>query len=588
STCVDATTDRVDMRTGSCSAARTDAVTGRDDARIDPPAEQADAPVSTCVDATTDRVDVRTGSCSAARTDAVTGRDGIRIEPSAERADARAATCADADRVDMRTGSCSAARTDAVTGRDDARIDPTGVPAVARAATCADAPADRVDARTDSRSAAVRADAVTGRGDARIEPSAAPADARASACTGAPADRADPRTGRANPRTGQPNPRTAAAPLTDPSASSRTRIAARADELLAALVEEEPSAVCRAVARWARDERACRRFAAALYGPRVAPYASDGPARDLLRHAAFALLARADDTLHGAALALLVHDPRTRSRHLPHALSRFAAGDPLLPATAPVAALLTHSEPVLDAFRTRLLHVPGPVTDETLCALADVTTPALAHRVAALVHDLLERRPEAAGPAAAYVDRRLDHGPAVRSALFPLVTGVLRSRPARVRAALAPVLAAPGTPASRGLRGELFDALLGQERDPDVLESALRAVARAAGEYGEDRIHARVHRIGQLLVRTPEGATRFDRCLVEAARDCPDFAARVIAWLGAAPDAWAALVGPSAGRTIEALAGGVRIPAQGRPVGRSGVTPATCSGASRDPSAWQS
>ncbi|MET7360877.1 hypothetical protein ABZS76_20860 [Streptomyces sp. NPDC005562] len=578
STCADTPADRVGTRTES-AAPCTDAVTGRDGIRVapsagradewdssapsaepvdaraslDPSAEPVDARASTCADASADRVDIRTGSRSTAAhadatgtgTDAVTGRDGVRVDSSAERADASASPDPSAGRADS-----------------PAFIDPSAEPDDARASTCADASVERADAR------------------ASIDPSAEPADTRAHA----PVDRADPPTARATPRT--------AIPLTAPSTPSRTRIAARADELLAALVEEEPSAVCRAVARWARDERGCRRLAAALYGPRVAPYVADGPARDLLRHAAFALLARGDDVLHGAALALLVHDPRTRSRHLPHALSRFAAGDPLLPATAPAAALPTHPEPVLDAFRTRLLHVPGPVTDEILCALADVTAPALAHRVAALVHDLLERRPEAAGPAAAYVDRRLDHGSAVRSALFPLVTGLLHSSPARVRAALAPVLAAPGTPASRGLRGELFDVLLGQERDPDVLESALRAVARAAGEYDDDRTRERVHRIGQLLVRTPEGATRFDRSLVEAARDNPRFAARVVAWLGAAPDAWAALVGPSAGRTIERLARGVRVPAQApprpRPVDRAGVTPATCSGASRDPSAWQS
>ncbi|MEU1158977.1 hypothetical protein ABZ369_39195, partial [Streptomyces sp. NPDC005918] len=375
------------------------------------------------------RVGIRAGS------DAVTARGGVRVDPSAGRADApasldpsaesvdpRASTCADApdDRVDIRTGS-AAPCTDAVTGRDGVRFAPStgradewesSAPSAERADTPASIgpPVERADTR------------------ASIAPSAEPADAPASTRAHAPVDRADPPNARATPRT--------AIPLTAPSTPSRTRIAARADELLAALVEEEPSAVCRAVARWGRDERGCRRLAAALYGPRVAPYVADGPARDLLRHAAFALLARGDDVLHGAALALLVHDPRTRSRHLPHALSLFAAGDPLLPATAPAAALPTHPEPVLDAFRTRLLHVPGPVTDEILCALADVTAPALAHRVAALVHDLLDRRPEAAGPAAAYVDRRLDHGSAVRPALFPLVTGLLRSSPARVRAAL--------------------------------------------------------------------------------------------------------------------------------------------------------
>ncbi|MFK4071848.1 trypsin-like peptidase domain-containing protein [Streptomyces sp. NPDC029674] len=338
----------------------------------------------------------------------------------------------------------------------------------------------------------------------------------------------------------------------------------RADELLAALAEEEPSAVCRAVGRWARDERPARRVAAASYGLRAAPHATTGADRELLRQAARALLARpADDTLHGAALALLVRDPQTRARHLPHALRRFAAGDPHLPASALATALTTDPAPVLAAFRTRL-HAQGPAVDDVLCTLADVTTPALARRVATLVHDLLEARPEAAGPVAAYIHRRLEHGPAVRGVLYPLVAGLLHSRPVRVRAALAPVLAAPGTAVSHDLRGELLDVLLSQERDAAVLESVLRSVARGvaesrAGEHGEDRARELVHRVGLLLVRTPEGASCFDRCLVELARDRPGFAALVARWTGAAPQDWAALIGPSAHRTIESLAGGIRV-----------------------------
>jgi hypothetical protein len=57
----------------------------------------------------------------------------------------------------------------------------------------------------------------------------------------------------------------------------------------------------------------------------------------------------------------------------------------------------------------------------------------------------------------------------VRSVLLPLVTGILRAHPPEVRRALAPVLAAPGTHASRPLRQELLDALLEFESDPDVL-----------------------------------------------------------------------------------------------------------------------
>ncbi|MET8686197.1 trypsin-like peptidase domain-containing protein [Streptomyces sp. NPDC004732] len=336
---------------------------------------------------------------------------------------------------------------------------------------------------------------------------------------------------------------------------------ARADELLAALAEEEPAAVCRAVDRWARDERPARRVAAAAYGLRAAPHVTTGAARELLRCAARTLLARpADDTLHGAALALLVRDPQTRARHLPHALQRFTAGDPQLPASALAAALTTHPDPVLDAFRTRL-HAPDQAADAILCCLADVTTPALARRVATLVHDLVEARPEAAAPAVAYIDRRLEHGPDVRPVLFPLVAGLLHSRHVQVRTALAPVLAAPGTTASRTLRGELLDVLLSQERDSAVLESVLRAVALGVAECGEDRSRERVHRTGLLLVRTPEGANCFDRRLVELARGRAGFAALVTGWMDAAPQDWAALVGPSARRVIENLAGGVRVPA---------------------------
>ncbi|MGZ9933733.1 hypothetical protein ACXNSR_28100 [Streptomyces sp. NC-S4] len=84
----------------------------------------------------------------------------------------------------------------------------------------------------------------------------------------------------------------------------------RADELLAVLAEEEPSALCRAVDRWARDERPGRRVAAAAYGLATAPYVRVPADRELLRRAARALLARpADATLHGSALAILLRDP---------------------------------------------------------------------------------------------------------------------------------------------------------------------------------------------------------------------------------------------------------------------------------------
>ncbi|WP_240436068.1 trypsin-like peptidase domain-containing protein [Streptomyces sp. CC0208] len=328
----------------------------------------------------------------------------------------------------------------------------------------------------------------------------------------------------------------------------------RADELLAVLAEEEPSAVCRAVDRWAHDERPARRVAAVTYGLRAAPHVRTDADRELLRYAALALLARPEDcTLHAGALALLVHDPRTRARHLPQALGHFAAGDPQFPPSALVPALTTDPEPVLDAFRARLRR---PDAGVALRALADVTTPALARRVAVLVREAVERRPETAGDVAAYVDRRLDQGPAARAVLLPLVTGLLDGGPEGVRGALAAVLAGPGAPASRPLRQELLDFLLDHEREPEVLVALLPAAAARA----DADIRELVHRIGLLLVRTPDGATRFDRGLVDLGRHVPGFAALVAGWLTDRPQEWAAVVGPGTRRMIENLAG-VRIPA---------------------------
>lgn len=328
----------------------------------------------------------------------------------------------------------------------------------------------------------------------------------------------------------------------------------RAGELLAVLAEEEPSAICRAVDRWVHDERPGRRAAALAYGLRAAPHVRSEADRELLRYAALALLARpADTTLHGGALGLLVRDPRTRAHHLPRALDHFRAGDPHLPPSALAAALPTHPEPVLDAFRARLHLTPD--AGELLRTLADVTTPALAPRVAALIREAVTLRPDLAGAVAGYADRRLDHGPAARAVLFPLVTDLLDGGPSPaptpLRAALAAVLAAPGA-----LRRELREVLLSVERDPAVLEALLRAAARRA----PDDLRELVHDLGVLLVRTPDGATRFDRSLVELGREVPGFAARVAGWLAEAPGDWAAVVGPSSRRMLENLAG-VRVPA---------------------------
>ncbi|WP_149549859.1 trypsin-like peptidase domain-containing protein [Streptomyces marokkonensis] len=325
----------------------------------------------------------------------------------------------------------------------------------------------------------------------------------------------------------------------------------RAAQLLTVLTEEEPAAMCRAVDRWAKDDRPARRAAAVAHGLRVAPHAREGTDRTLLRYAALAVLVRsADRELHGGALALLVRDPDSRDRHLPRALAHFADGDPHLPPSVLTDAFATHPEPVLDAFRTRLERAADPA--DTLRALADAATPALARRVAAVVRETVERRPELTGHVAAYADRRLDEGgPAGRAVLRALLTGLLDDGPQPLRVVLAGVLAAPGTPASRPLRRELLDALFARECDPAVLEAVLRAAARNPGP--EPRVL--IHRTGLLLGRTPAGAARFDRCLTDLCRHVPGFATAVAGWLAGAPREWAGLVGADARRTIESLAG---------------------------------
>ncbi|MBT2395212.1 serine protease [Streptomyces sp. ISL-100] len=357
----------------------------------------------------------------------------------------------------------------------------------------------------------------------------------------------------------------------------------RAAELLTALAEDEPSALCRAVDRWAHDgERPERRVAAALHGLAAAPHVTTGADCELLRYAALSLLARpGDSTLHGPALGLLVRDPETRSRYLDRALAAFGGDGSRPPAATLAAALTTHPEPVLAAFQARLEG--GDADGEVLRVLADVRTPALARRAAALVRAYADRHPEGgAAHTAAYVDRRLEHGPAARAVLFPLVTGLLRDHPGPLRRALAPVLAAPGSRASRPLRAELLDVLLEGEqyggygehqvRDPGVLEAVLLAAGTGARRRGEARTRDLVHRTGMLLVRTPEGATRFDRLLVGLAREVPGFAALVAGWLAAAPDEWAAVVGPSARRTVGSLA--TAMPMRAAPRGHGSLRPA--------------
>ncbi|MFD5110014.1 trypsin-like peptidase domain-containing protein [Streptomyces cinereoruber] len=325
-----------------------------------------------------------------------------------------------------------------------------------------------------------------------------------------------------------------------------------AEGLLTALARDETSALCRAVDRWAHDDgRPERRAAAAAYGHLAAGRATAPADRELLRYAALALLARpADRDLHGAALGLLIRDPESRDRHLPR-----AAFDPGVPVDALVEALATHPDEVLDALWSRL-DAPGGDPAAVLGALAGIDAPAPARRVAALVRDHALLRPGDAPHVAAFVDRRLEAGPEAGTVLLPLVGDLVRSRSVPLRRALAPVLAAPGTGASRHLRAELLDVLLEHERyeaeagETSVLEALLTAAAEDAERRSEPRTRRLTHRAGLLCVRTAEGAARLDRLLAALVREWPVFTELLGGWIVAAPGDWAPLLGIE---TLDAL-----------------------------------
>ncbi|MGW2839061.1 trypsin-like peptidase domain-containing protein [Streptomyces sp. NPDC001493] len=337
-----------------------------------------------------------------------------------------------------------------------------------------------------------------------------------------------------------------------------------AAELLLALAEDEPTTLSRAAARWARDdERPERRAAAARYAGAVFGRAEAAEDRALLRAAALALLGRTEDgPLHGPALALLLRDPETRDRWLPQALGAYAEGAPGLPTVLVAEALPTSPQPVLAALHGRLSR-PGEEAGKALAELAALDLPALSLHTAGLVRTYLQRSGDGEGSAgarvAALVDQRLEQGAAARALLLPLVASLLRDppAPAPVRAALARTLASGGSPASRPARAELLETLMEYEqttgRDPDVLHALLRAAAAGSARRPEPRTRALVHRTGTLLVRSAEGAERFDRELVALASAVPGFAPMVCRWLAAAPEEWAAVVGPDARAALEHL-----------------------------------
>ncbi|MFF2354536.1 serine protease [Kitasatospora sp. NPDC058115] len=309
----------------------------------------------------------------------------------------------------------------------------------------------------------------------------------------------------------------------------------RADALLAVLAAEEPSALCRAVDRWSHDPRPERHVAAAVHGLRTAPHAR-GAGPELLRFAALALLAREDEpALHGAALALLLRDGRSRAGHLAAALAVYRRGeDRFLTARALAPALESDPEPVLAALADRLGGPAGagpsgaPVAG-TLRVLADARSPLAVRCAAELAARLLRERPELAGPLAVdYLGRRLARGvvegAVARLELRVLLSSALAARAAAVRRPFAEALSRPvPDPVADALRCELLDTLLATEGDPEVLAAAVAGLAEHCAAERPARARA-------VLVRAAAGLPDADTLLVRCASRSAAFAALLARW----------------------------------------------------------
>ncbi|MDH6144803.1 hypothetical protein P3T35_006852 [Kitasatospora sp. GP30] len=328
----------------------------------------------------------------------------------------------------------------------------------------------------------------------------------------------------------------------------------RADALLTVLAAEEPSALCRAVDRWSHDPRPERHVAAAAYGLRTAPYAGRS-GRELLRFTALTLLAReGEPQLHGAALALLVRDPLTRSAHLTAALAAYAADDPFVTPEILGLALASHPAAVLTAFETRLTR-PGGVPGPVLRVLAEAAplvgggnaASALPDPATRLAGRLLHGHPEWAEPVAEYLGRRLARqcaGPGDLTALLGAAPG---GRPPAVRRAFALMLAQQPQPwgsprpeagggrevpsaADQPLRREFLDRLLATERDPAVLGPLLRRVAQHADRQPPERSRAVVRRLADAWPQGDGGALGLDALLVRCAGHSAAFARLLAEW----------------------------------------------------------
>ncbi len=255
----------------------------------------------------------------------------------------------------------------------------------------------------------------------------------------------------------------------------------RADALLRALAQAEPSALARAVDRWAHDPRPERHVAAATVLPLLARQAATASTaacatkgaagaaaeRTLLRLAAEALLAREDEaSLHGAAYAALISDPAARPKRLREAVDRYLAGDPLLGAAALAPALDSDPALVLTGYAARLRE-PGEEAAAVLRALGATPAPRARTGAARLVREHLQRRPEAAAQVGGWLRARLGHGPAERETLLAFVRDAATEQPEPVRWRLAEALADLDCVLARELRALLRPAVTSPMRIPD-------------------------------------------------------------------------------------------------------------------------
>nr|WP_240969379.1 hypothetical protein [Streptomyces sp. HNM0575] len=304
----------------------------------------------------------------------------------------------------------------------------------------------------------------------------------------------------------------------------------RADELLGELAQEEPSALCRAVERWANHAATLRQIAAAEYGPRLARRARSQADRRHLERAAHALLRiPGGSALHApSAMAMLLRlrqgsqssaspsvsptasrsvsppanplahpvahpappeggpsaeqgasEPGAsaasaeRDRDLDAALGLLAATGSAELADALAGEVCDRPAPALAAFRSYLCDRPGGGAHHLTGVLARVRRADLAVPVAEVVREYAEIRPETAAEAlATFVRGRLAHRPRECCPGLQLLTDALLCTPyAPLRAGLARALGALEGPVAE----ELLSVLLVGERDPAVLDAALEA-----------------------------------------------------------------------------------------------------------------